>query len=183
MIDAYETTTYTVVVAHIGLNLYSHKLQLQKQEIKKNKGKRFIVFLRPTFYSAGPQACHQLSPAPVCCPPASWSCKNGLGCITVGLTWISFLHDLQPLQTNGRCKNFSLSHDVSSVMLANILTQCSIAVLRVEVWGATYWCWSSFNRTESTDSPDCLPIFLSTSVFTFSFSFLHFLVVGFFTVD
>ena len=37
-----------------------------------------------------------------------------------------------------------------------------------------------FFRTGSTDSPDCLPIFLSMSVFTFFlFSFFPFLVIGF----
>jgi len=34
-------------------------------------------------------------------------------------------------------------------------------------------------RTDYTDSPDCLPILLSTSVFLlFSSSFIHFLAVG-----
>jgi len=55
MIDAYETTTYTVVVAHIGLNLYSHKLQLQKQEIKKTKEKGSLFSLGPPFIQLGPR--------------------------------------------------------------------------------------------------------------------------------
>ena len=33
-------------------------------------------------------------------------------------------------------------------------------------------------RTDSTDSPDCLPILLNISVFIFSFFFFHFLVLG-----
>jgi len=38
--------------------------------------------------------------------------------------------------------------------------------------------WTLQAVTDSRDSPDCLPILLSISVFIFSSSFFHFLVVG-----
>ena len=40
------------------------------------------------------------------------------------------------------------------------------------------WVMNKFLRTDSTDSPDCLPILLSLSVFTFLFFFFPLSVFG-----